>query len=83
MQYQQAPPPEAQRGRGGDQGCLMACIAALCCCCAVEEGCECWYVTFFLVYHFCQFANATNTVSIFANAVSKPSKPTNPHVSEL
>ncbi|KAL6911174.1 hypothetical protein GGI43DRAFT_40315 [Trichoderma evansii] len=42
MQYQQGPPaPEAQRGRGGDQGCLMACIAALCCCCAVEEGCEC------------------------------------------
>ncbi|PTB64145.1 hypothetical protein BBK36DRAFT_142208 [Trichoderma citrinoviride] len=40
MQYEQAPPQE-QRGRGGDQGCLMACIAALCCCCAVEEGCEC------------------------------------------
>ncbi|KAL6791636.1 hypothetical protein J3E68DRAFT_408677 [Trichoderma sp. SZMC 28012] len=41
MQYEQAPPPDNQRGRGGDQGCLMGCIAALCCCCAIEEGCEC------------------------------------------
>ncbi|KAL7930835.1 hypothetical protein V8C35DRAFT_283062 [Trichoderma chlorosporum] len=41
MQYEQAPPQNNQRGRGGDQGCLMGCIAALCCCCAVEEGCEC------------------------------------------
>lgn len=46
MQYEQAPPPDNQRGRGGDQGCLMGCIAALCCCCAIEEGCECWYVAF-------------------------------------
>jgi hypothetical protein len=70
MQYEQQPPPQAQRGRGGDQGCLMGCIAALCCCCAVEEGCECWYVTL-LFYYFCRFINATITVSIFANASSK------------
>jgi hypothetical protein len=84
MQYQQQQPPpqpqpEQQRGSGNNQGCLMGCIAALCCCCAVEEGCECWYVTFCSIT-FCQSANATITVSIFANASSKQ---TTPHISEL
>ncbi|KAL7895738.1 hypothetical protein HDV64DRAFT_256658 [Trichoderma sp. TUCIM 5745] len=48
MEYQQ-PQQQQQRRQGGDQGCLMGCIAALCCCCAVEEGCECWYVTLFSI----------------------------------
>lgn len=82
MQYEQAPPPDNQRGRGGDQGCLMGCIAALCCCCAIEEGCECWYVAFQsqTLPPFSKtsppatlFAPITNTmpVSIFANASFK------------